>query len=275
MLGRNAEKATSVVALTILDGTTLSSDLSVHDGTKILIGVRSEEANLTHPLVVSTPTQRIPPSILTEICNRGSKVEIDRNLNLNFPEQLLQAYLFDHPMIDSRHANCHDPLIYSVESLLSRKLGLGDALERDQIHFRAQPVSLLVGKVLYDNLETDEAEKHQLSRDQIRSHSDEVVIENEKYFQEYHAMCSIKVILSDPTAIPKATPSYSSLHWIDVRQFLDVAKSRELGQLAHVLGNQAVGYCVHGLCIASSFVYLSALNLGLTPPTLNNGSNGS
>ena len=240
--GMSQMKSSSVVSLTILDDITLSSS-AINDETKILIGVRNAETNITDPNVVSVPTQRVPPSLLKEICSKSHKAKINENFGLNFPENFLQAHLLDAPVVDNRQVSGHDSTIYAVESVLTGKLGLADALESGNIHFTASPASLLVGSVLYDKITANLPGRP-------------IKVREQELHQEYQEMCNIRVILSGAEYVPKSTASYSALRWIDVHKFMEMTRSKDYGLLLSVFGRQAVGYCVHGLCLTSSYMYL-------------------
>jgi len=214
-------KSGAVIALTLVDA---------EDPARILVGVRDSKNNAVHPMVVSTPTQRVPAVVLEQICSGAAKLNIDTPLDLNFPEQVMSAHLLEAPKVHSRSANGHDPLIYAVESILSKKLGLSAPLEERNVHFTATPVSLLVGNIFSD----DES-------------------------KECLTLCNVRVLLENATLIPKSTPSYSRLFWIQEGEFLEMTRRRDLIGLEHVLGGHSAEYCVHGLCILSSFVHLNAL----------------
>lgn len=236
------KKPSPVISLTILDDATLSSS-EIHDQTKILIGVRSAEANITDPNVVSVPTQRAPPKLLKEICSKSQKVEISKNIGLNFPEHFLQAYLLNAPVIDNKQVSGHNSTIYAVESVLTRKLGLADALERGNIHFTACPTSLIVGSVFYEKITSDLPGKP-------------INVQEQELHQEYQEMCNISVRLSDARYVPKSTASYSALRWIDVHKFMEMSRTKDYDLLISVFGQQAVNYCVHGLCLTSAYIHL-------------------
>src|SRR5436305_9094016 len=105
-----AESLASVLALTIIDGDTLQDGKIVED-TQLLLVVRNPEANLTHPNIISVPTQRIPNELLLGYL-RSSSVE--------HQDDSSATTIFDGEIFNSNVANGHNPLVYAVESLLSR-----------------------------------------------------------------------------------------------------------------------------------------------------------
>ncbi|MGZ5059107.1 MAG: hypothetical protein ACXWAA_11760, partial [Methylobacter sp.] len=225
--GQSPEWPTSILNLTILDASTLTPEGKVNADTRIQVGVRSTEVNTTHPHVISTPTQRIPDVLFNAILESSQGgAAYGKELELSFPEQFLSIQTFESDsLFDNEQYSGHEPVIYAVNSLLTQKFGAGSALERGQIRYRATPASLIVGAVLYDNLD-NLSDALQPKRDGIVSRSIQVDSEEGSLFKEYHRMCSILVLLEGAEHIPDSTPSYSEIRWISVAEYQQMSRSR-------------------------------------------------
>ena len=254
--GQSPDRPTSILNLTILDASTLTPEGKVGADTRIQVGVRSTEVNTTHPHVISTPTQRIPDVLFNAILERSQGVAYGKELELSFPEQFLSIHTFESGIFfDSHRYSGHEPVIYAVNSLLAQKLGAGSALERGQIRYRAAPASLIVGAVLYDNLD-NLSDALQPRRDGIISRSIQVDSDEGPLFKEYHRMCSVLVLLDGAERIPDSTPSYSEIRWISVAEYQQMSRSRSLIHISDQFSEQSLDYCIHGMCLCSSFVVL-------------------
>jgi hypothetical protein len=108
-----------VLALTIVD----CQDGSASHG-KVLVAVRDAATNVTHPNVVSVPTQRMP-------------------------ELLARSLAPSDDWCDSDRQSGHCPLVFAAEALLARKLALGDALESGQVGFEVRVGTTLTGSAEY------------------------------------------------------------------------------------------------------------------------------
>lgn len=217
----------------------------------VLVGVRDPKTNPTHPNVVSTPTMRLPKWLMDSIIRRYDKIPIERP-GENFPEQIDEAYkiLSKYSLFTREEDTCCDPyvgdvdpLVYAVEGLLARKLGLADKLILGKAAFIAKPTTLLKGKVLYEY--SDKVNVGQ-----------EVEIDGEKFFEEYIDMCGLEVRFFNPDIIPESTHSYSELHWMTKEQFRDLTELRSPFLLPDVFGNKGVDYCTHGMCILSAYSHV-------------------
>jgi len=113
------------VALSILSEPTVTGD------TKILIGIRTPEANAVHQNVASVPTERIPRALFDAIAARAS----------------LHA-----PYTDRNARPGNEPTTYAVKSVLAQKLCVGHRLELGKISFIAAPraVSRGITPILQD-----------------------------------------------------------------------------------------------------------------------------
>jgi hypothetical protein len=258
--GQSPDRPTSILNLTILDASTLTPDGRVSADTRIQVGVRSAEVNTTHPMVISTPTQRIPDVLFNAILERSEAVAYGKELELSFPEQFLSIETFESDtLFDSERYSGHEPVIYAVNSLLTQKFGAGSALERGQIRYRATPASLIVGAVLYDNLDSL-SDALQPKRDGIVSRSIQIDSDEGPLFKEYHRMCSILVLLEGAEHLPESTPSYSEIRWISVAEYQQMSRSRSLIHIGDQFSEQSLDYCIHGMCLCSSFVVLDREN---------------
>jgi hypothetical protein len=123
--GRTCESPAPVISLTILDQATLEYD-QISKTTRLLAVVRDPKSNDTHPNVVSVPTQRVPVSLYNEILEPAKR-----------EQALKHAIWYNSPAIDNDLGSGHNPIVYAVEALLSRKLGLAEHLESGALRFQA------------------------------------------------------------------------------------------------------------------------------------------
>lgn len=106
------EEIPSVLAITVTDSNTTSKSHRILPSTQMLIGVRSEETNLTHPNIVSVPTQRLPSSLAEDILSIET-----------------ESYY------GNENVSGHNSMIYAVESLLLRKIFDAELIEANKIIF--------------------------------------------------------------------------------------------------------------------------------------------
>jgi len=208
-----------VLTLTIIDSLSTIDDIITADS-KVLYCVRSQRANLTHPDIVSVPTQRIPHEIASSLLDKADLTGMSD-----------RTRMYQGPTLSSESENGHNPLIYCVESLLSRKLGLADYLERDEIKFRAQLSGTHDGVAEYPNLDTNEE------------------------------LCMINVIVRiDEGAefFPDQTGSYNKSGWVKASDFMRMWDSGKDATLVGLSPLEALNVCVDGLCILSTYDVLSA-----------------
>ena len=211
-----ASESSPVLALTIVDGETLDSGNLKLDS-RMMVAVRDPKTNLSHPDVISVPTQRVPPTFLGEVLAGAELVKEDG------PCRHLRSR-----EADSTLDNGETPLIFAVESLMSKKLGVGDALERKEVTFHASLRLFLDGVV--ENPETAEGVPR----------------------RERLAMANILVAIDRGAALfPARTASYSRLLWTSIETFLSSARTKST--LALDPGLDPIRYCIYGLCIASTY----------------------
>lgn len=212
-----------VLALTIVRATNPDP---LHGSDEVLFCVRNRDVNLTHPNVVSVPTQRIPDAIGRELEAMGSPQGTSGDT------QLLSS---------ARHSNSdadgHNPLIYIVESIFARKMGMADSLESDQLVFTAQLAGFHHGHAQYEkgtgeNPDIDDDEELRMINVEVR------IDEGADLFRP-------------------STVSYDYILWASEAKFRKMWEDNDttlIGLPEHL----DIWVCAHGLCIASTYDVLSA-----------------
>lgn len=214
-----------VLTLTIMDAETMPQG-QITKSSKMLWCIRNNSVNQTHPDVVSVPTQRIPSSLAEAIMSTGKP-------NGKHGD----TALVKQSSVSNTKLKGHDPIIFAVESLLSRKLGLSDELEREEIEFEAALNGLHIGTAKYHNLGTEEE------------------------LQMVNIVVSIK---KGAEKIPKSTTSFDDIAWSKVEDFLAMWKHKEVSLLG-IDGARGFGICVDGLCILSTYDILKSKTSELPP----------
>ncbi len=208
-----------VLTLTIIDGATLLHR-QITKETMVRFCVRNRDVNQTHPDVVSVPTQRIPFSLANNIIADAKQIGTQDGTNLMIQDSISNA----------NHSG-HHPLIFAVESLLCRKLGVSSDLEKEVIEFDAALVGIHEGVARYVNMGTDEQLK----------------------------MLNVMVIVTKGAdKFPTETESYDISNWIAVENFLRMWDDGKDVTLAGIDFADALGICVDGLCILSTYDILRA-----------------
>jgi len=201
------DTAALAVALLIHDGAVPPGALTL-DG-RILVVVRDPATNASHPNVVSVPTCRVPPQYVAALWPENGAVPDDAGEIVWRPRE-------------SESHRRRDPVVHEVVSLLSQKLGLGDALERGDVRFDAGAVAARTG------LEADGS----------------------------GALTMITVLVAltrGAERIPRRTASYSDIRWVPARRLAAAIDRRD----PSVLGLSSIDFCIHGLCIASAYDLLA------------------
>jgi hypothetical protein len=208
--------------LTVVDASSLREG-AVETRSKVLVVARDPSSNPTHPNVVSVPTQRIPDALYHSL--EG---------DLRSPSKRGQMLGLEAArVVDSQLDDSHDPLVFAVESVLARKLGFADALERDQVSYEAGLHTLIQGAAMYDNLADVD-------------------------LYEGIDMLSVVVALADPQRLlQQRTGSYSEIAWTSVGGLLASIDSRDPGDLE--VGFDPIELCVHGVCLEAASVTLRCL----------------
>lgn len=204
------------VALVVLDEGARYPRLS--PTSRVLLAVRDAATNPTHPNVVSVPTARVPAELLAALWRPSSCV--------SFGSTELAPWA---PRDSRRLHSGHDPVLHVVSSILSRKVGLGDALELGEVAFEAGVVARTTGWSYYGSDRTPSSERL--------------------------VMVTVLVALrSGASAMPERTASYSALRFVGVEEFVEAARRKD----PSLVELEAVDLCLHGLCIASAHDVLAA-----------------
>jgi hypothetical protein len=223
------EDRSPVLALSVLDAATMPGGLLGH-GSQLLVVVRDRDANPTHPNVVSVPTQRLPASLYRDLIASASEAGDDPDRPVSY---------FEGGVVDSRVDSGHHPVIYAVESMLSRKLGLAEPLERGEVAFRAALRAVVTGVAFYDG-DGEQQPTHE-SIDMLS-----VVVE----------------LLDGRRRLPIRTGSYSMMAWTEVDRFIAGVRSRDASTLSSAF--DPIELCVHGVCLTAAEVTMARL-VGLRP----------
>jgi hypothetical protein len=215
-----------VVALTIVNSKNNQIRETTRDS-ELLVVVRDVTTNLTHPNVISVPTQRIPVSLFSDIIGSG-KLAIKTQSTTYFTGE----------WIANNRQNGHNPIIYAIEALLARKLGAANALETRTLAFESQLKAMMVGQSYHPQLPIER-----------------------RY--ENISMLNIKVFIDRYNhEFPSQTASYSHILWTSVETFIETVQKKQPEILEPNL--DPLEYCIHGLCIWSTYNILGH-ELGLKP----------
>jgi hypothetical protein len=185
-----------VIALTIIN----CDETSDHHG-QVLVGVRRPSSNPTHPNVVSVPTQRVPEGLAEAI-------------QLMVPKG---GSSFQWVGRDG-----HSPLRYAIDSLLARKLGLGEPLEAGWIDYEAAAASETIGDAEYG-----------------AGISERIVMLN----------CFVR-LRGGSEYLDGSSASYSAIEWVEPTRLATALHERD--PLAVVPGGDPLELCIHGLCVTST-----------------------
>lgn len=218
-----------VLSLTVLDGSSLPGG-ELRADSRVLVVVRDAVANLTHPNVVSVPTQRIPAQLYDAIVASARSVGKDRNVRF-----------FDGGVISSKTDDGHNATVHATEALLARKLGLAEGLESGRVRFRAALRARVDGTAVYDNVGSDA-------------------------IFEPISMLNVVVELACPQdELPLTTTSYSLLAWTSVARFLRGVDARDPHVVSPAL--DSIELCVHGVCLDAARASLTQLVGSVPFPT--------
>lgn len=221
--GKSLNNPSPVVSLTIVDSSTLDQN-RINERTRMLLVVRSDETNRTHPNVISVPTQRIPKPLLDAILQSSFS---SRQVHL--------TTFFSSDEISNSSTSGHNPLIYTVESILSRKLRLSEALETEKFTFGCRLYALRKGKSYHPNLSLEDGR------------------------EEYISMANILVsVFYGIDLVPTTSASYSHIFWTDVKHFVETMQNRD----PLIINLNPIEYCLHGQCILTSY-QIMAYELGI------------
>ncbi len=210
------DDSSAVLILTVTDCAREDMVFPFHRETRILCGARSDKANPAYPNVVSVPSQRLPKQLAREM------------LALAKMAQSTPGSKF----YESAKENSNHPIIYSVSNLLSRKLGLADALESGDFIYSCAFQSETVGVSKYPGFGAPGS-----------------------FGQGGEQIHMLNFIVSTPCArlIPSRTASYSSIVWPSVAEFMQMYESKD----AALAGLNGYSYSPAGLCIDCVYRTLS------------------
>lgn len=222
--GASPNEPSPVLALSIFDGPALAGAVCQQEH-RVVVAVRDEATNDTHPNVISVPTQRVPRELF------------DALVDALHPESHGESITFlAGEEVDSDQLEGHHPLVYAVCSMLSRKLGVGGYLESGDVAFRASLRAVSVGHSTYPQ--------------PVRGRTVEHII-----------MANAAVVVTRGSELfPARTPSYCHISWIPISRFMQTVRDKN----PLVLELNPIAYCVHGLCVASTYDLL-ANHLGMQP----------
>ena len=219
-----------VLALTIIDGQSLENGKLSKD-TRLLLAVRNPDTNSTHPNVISVPTQRIPHLTSNELIKSTKKEYHDKSSSTT---------IFASQINRDDSIPGHDSLIFAVESLLSRKLGLSEFLEYEKIRYSVLLRALVTGTVKHPN------------------HSEKTLMLN-----------AVVIIHSGAALFPDSTASYSYIQWTNVQTFIKTASEKDPLYFNPILS--PIDYCIHGLCIMSTYnIVAHSLGIDFYPYAIYN-----
>lgn len=214
--GKNIDSPSPVVSFTLIDCTDKVEEVTLSLDSHIQVVVRRPSTNKTHPNVISVPTHRIPVSLLGEILSTGSLVSSHGRT------AMYQSNLFSN--LKDRG---HNPIIYTVENILAKKLEVGALILSGKLVFSAYLQSASIGKAYYANLPPGEQE-------------------------EYIHMVNIRVnIFSGVSMFPANTASYSYVLWPKVSEFIRLVDSNNPLTIGEFLN--PIDYCIHGLCVSTTY----------------------
>lgn len=178
---------------------------------------RSTPTSPRHPDVLSTPTLRVPHSLMNAVCQEafGHAPELpDVGQSLRLP---------DSPPVEFGGAQTlWTGTAFIVESALARKLGLADALVQGELHGLARPAGIAVDVV--PDPATEEAELTHMLSVEVEIHR------GADLFRE-------------------ATPSYSRLEWVEANK---LAEAVSLKDPLHLVPDLDLTVCLYGLCVRSA-----------------------
>ncbi len=176
---------------------------------EIIVGVRDPDTNRFHPNVASVPTRRVQSAVA---------------------RQWIWALRLRRHATVVRRADLRD----EVATLFSRKLGLADHQERDEIEFRIESLSAAQGISVIG----EEADG--------RPRTEKLTMFN-----------AVVWIDKGDDSLPPETASYRPLVWADADNFVAMSETQDTGRLG--LGFEQFFYCAYGLCLQTSVLALQSM----------------
>ncbi len=209
---------------------------------KILIAVRSRETNPTHPDVASVPTGRIPTALYDDLIQGAGEGYPVQDFVQTSKEYGVDIYP-NSQFVNNQEASAHNSVIHSVESLMTKKLGLAEALEKNMIEFKARARLVLHGNAHYPNLFQDGID-----------HKEEI------------DMLNIEVLVKEGADLfPSKTASYRDIVWASLEEFTQMTQNKDVCHL----GLNGFQTCVDGLCVPQRNLFSSKINKNTFPPSLS------
>ena len=205
----------AVIALSIVRGQAVDSECQSR-ASEILLAVRNPASNPTHPNIISVPTLRVPKALMASLVDT-------LELIATWPDGVT---FYRFPEIRSDRDNGHHPIVFTIESLFSRKLGVADFLESGKMVYSSCLFSVTPGTTEYKT-------------------------KNPYGSSETIAMGNIWVTVREGFDLfPKGNASYSQIFPASLDALEEVKATGDLSRFPHPL-NPAI-HSIGGLCIASS-----------------------
>lgn len=214
-----------VLALTIVKSKQAMCD-GIDASDEVLICVRNEEFNETHPNVISVPTQRIPAVLAEKIIAAGAE---EGNSG--------STMLYRGQAACSLSANGHSEIIYAVESLLAGKLGLADAIERGDFSFTARLAGNQIGTANHPEFHGTDRPDH----------------------EDLQMMNIMVRVDQGAELLAQSTVSYDHVKWVSIDKFRHMWANGKQPTDVGFSGEESFGLCIHGLCISSSADVLATI----------------
>lgn len=212
---------------TLIDDQSIVPALSLlvfRDATEreLLLGVRRPSATSgRHGGVLSTPTMRMPRSLMRELLSATDYVPVDEDLPFFRRLHAERCWQVGVPYsLASEQA-------FAAEALISRKLGLAAELVDGRLRG-----DLSVAALGYDAV-----------HDQIGG-------------LEKTLMLTMRCVLTTPIDLPPSTASYSRLAWADSGKVEAAVAARD--PLLLLPDESIWEICLHGLCVRSAAFVLSS-----------------
>lgn len=200
----------AVLCLTVLDHSV--------SGTKVLVGVRDPDRNLTHPNVLSTPTLRISWRDLCLVVGNADRREPKGE------GVLLRSTPLASGSPDPRTSTTRPQILQRLaRQVLTSKLGTPSANPHTGPFFEVETGLIVAGAAEYANLGLAER----------------IVM-----------LGLIMRLRNSASCFPEKTPSYKQLVWTPVSTFVKAVDERDPFLIFD--GGDPFEICVHGLCVAAS-----------------------
>jgi hypothetical protein len=188
--------------------------------TKILMGVRRPvPASPRHPGVLSTPTMRLPRQVFESVTR---PLEVESGV----------VVLDEQPVRRTGPGSFQHVETFVVESLMARKLGLGDALMTGRVRARVTTTSVAVDHVA----------------DPLGSGLSELT----------HMISWSVVLEAGADLVPSATSAYAPLLWADTERVREAMRAKDALIVDDTLNPFEV--CIDGLCVRSAVVQLDRIS---------------